>query len=240
MATPAKSGWENLMDSEPDKKYGAHNDRNQEPILEVLLKHLPDCAPIESGSAAKADKADKEPVKVLEVACGTGQHSAFLVAKLANVKWHPTDYDPRCLKSTDLWTEELRNIVTPAAHLDVTSSPSTWPVPASSVDVVYNCNMIHLAPIIVMHGFCAGAGEVLKPGGKLFLYGPFSIGGKHVSEGNVEFDNKLRARDPSWGIRSVEEVTQEMAKNNLEFVAQEAMPANNFTLVFQKFQKSDL
>lgn len=223
----AKSGWEQLMDSEGEKKFGAHNERNQEPILEKLLLHLPECQQTSSPPRGV-------PIKVLEVASGTGQHAAFLSQRLHNIIWTPTDYDPRCAKSTDLWTAEVRDKVMPCMHLDVTDEPSSWPVPPGSIDAIYNCNMIHLAPITVMQGFCAGAGHVARPGAKLFLYGPFSVNGEHISESNAKFDQSLRERDPTWGVRDVTDVQKELAKSGFSFVAKEIMPANNFMLVFEK------
>eukprot|EP00933_Yihiella_yeosuensis_P063527 TRINITY_DN6669_c3_g1_i1.p1 TRINITY_DN6669_c3_g1~~TRINITY_DN6669_c3_g1_i1.p1 ORF type:complete len:263 (-),score=35.84 TRINITY_DN6669_c3_g1_i1:88-777(-) len=221
----SKTGWEKLMDAEGVKKFGDHNDRNQGPILEKLLHHLPQCA---------ADDQNLEKLRVLEVASGTGQHASFLGRSLHNIIWCPTDYDDRCVASTDLWTEELREKVLAASKLDVTSPPSQWPVAANSVDVVYNCNMIHLAPIEVLHGFAAGAGTVAKPEAKLFMYGPFKVDGKHVSESNEEFDTKLRNRDSSWGVRDVSEVVTELGKYEFELVEKEVMPANNFLLVFAR------
>lgn len=221
----AKSGWEKLMESEGDKKYGAHNERNQSPILEKLLFHLPELA---------SPSSEVVPLQVLEVASGTGQHASFLSKNLHNLLWIPTDYDPGCIKSTDLWTVDVRDKVLPCALLDVTKEFSSWPVSVCSVDVIYNCNMIHLAPIAVMKGFFAGAGHVARPNAKLFLYGPFSIDGDHVSESNAAFDKSLRERDPTWGVRDLAEVQQELQHHGFTFIAKEVMPANNFMLVFQK------
>ncbi|CAE8635330.1 unnamed protein product, partial [Polarella glacialis] len=208
-----------------DKKFGAHNERNQGPILEKLLQYLPQCS---------APKGGASPLQVLEVASGTGQHAAFFSGALHNVIWQPSDYDPRCLKSIDMWTSALRDNIRCAVELDVTKDSCDWPLSADSFDVIFNCNMIHLAPIQVMQGLCAGAGVVAKAGAKLFLYGPFTEGGKHVSESNAAFDGKMRSRDPSWGVRAVEDVQLEMAKHGFSLLAKELMPANNFLLVFTK------
>jgi len=219
-----KSGWEQMLDEPGEKKHAGHCDRNQGPILEKLLQYLPRCAAHD----------EEMPLQLLEIASGTGQHAAFMAAALHNVVWQTSDVDPVCVKSTDLWTEGLRPKVKDCLLLDVVKEPSSWPVAPASIDIILNCNMIHLAPIQVMLGFCAGAGVVTRPGGKLFLYGPFTVGGRHTSESNAEFDAKLRARDPSWGVRSVEEVEAELAKSAFSLVGKEEMPANNLLLVFQK------
>mmetsp|Transcript_12451 Transcript_12451/g.14080 ORF Transcript_12451/g.14080 Transcript_12451/m.14080 type:complete len:108 (-) Transcript_12451:10-333(-) len=102
------------------------------------------------------------------------------------------------------------------------------------MDVIYNCNMIHLAPIKVMNGFCAGAGYVARANAKLFIYGPFTVDREHISESNANFDASLRARDPTWGVRDVAEVEAALLKSGFVLAAKEAMPSNNFLLVFQK------
>mmetsp|Transcript_35794 Transcript_35794/g.89971 ORF Transcript_35794/g.89971 Transcript_35794/m.89971 type:complete len:178 (+) Transcript_35794:336-869(+) len=129
-AAPPKSGWEMLLEQPGDKKHGGHNERNQAPICEVLIRHLEDNRP------------EGRPLRVLEVASGTGQHAAYMPSQIGGVLWQPTDFDPVCVTSTDLWTAEQRELVLPCALLDVTSHPTKWPVEAGSQDVVYNCNMV--------------------------------------------------------------------------------------------------
>ena len=68
----------------------------------------------------------------------------------------------------------------------------------------------------------------------MFLYGPFKIDNKHTSQSNYFFDNSLKMQNELWGIRNIEEVTEE-AKNNGFF--QEdiiKMPANNFSIIYRK------
>ena len=56
-----------------------------------------------------------------------------------------------------------------------------------------------------------GAARVLPAGGVLYLYGPFRRGGAHTAPSNASFDEGLRARDPAWGVRDVDDVTREGA-----------------------------
>ena len=187
--------------------------RNREPILEVLARWL------------------DGPRRVLEIASGTGQHAVFFAARMPAISWQPSDVDASYLDSITSWVEEagLSNLAPPIV-LDATSA--SWPV--DPVDAVFNANMIHIAPWAVAAGLLAGAGRVLVPGGLLFLYGPFRVGGAHTAASNAAFDESLRARNPEWGVRDLERVIETAAANGLEHVETNALPANNQLTVFRR------
>jgi hypothetical protein len=66
------------------------------------------------------------------------------------------------------------------------------------------------------------------------LYGPFKIGNKHTSQSNYFFDNSLKMQNDLWGIRNLEEVSEQGEKNDFlqEDIIQ--MPANNFSIIYRK------
>jgi hypothetical protein len=80
----------------------------------------------------------------------------------------------------------------------------------------------------------AGAGRVLPAGGLLFLYGPFRVEGRHTADSNREFDEWLRAENPSWGVRDLDEVAALAARQDLSLTETVAMPANNLSVVFRR------
>jgi hypothetical protein len=51
---------------------------------------------------------------------------------------------------------------------------------------------------------------------------------------NAAFDAHLRSLDPAMGLRDAMEVSEQGLRLGLEALADEAMPANNRTLVFRK------
>ncbi len=67
----------------------------------------------------------------------------------------------------------------------------------------------------------------------VIIYGPFDLDGKHTSQGNADFHKDLRSRDPSWGIRDVEDMKQIGAEYNFQLRHRVDMPANNMILVFE-------
>lgn len=95
-------------------------------------------------------------------------------------------------------------------------------------------NMVHISPWGATEALMAGAGDVLSADGVLYLYGPYKMNGEHTAPSNIDFDGWLKDRDPSFGVRDLEAVIDEAAKNGLNHVETRPMPANNFSVVFRK------
>ena len=81
-------------------------------------------------------------------------------------------------------------------------------------------------------------GTNLSTGGVFVIYGPFNYGGQFTSDSNRAFDAWLRQRDAHSGIRDFEAITTLAEKHGLQLQLDQAMPANNRTLVFHKTQSS--
>jgi SAM-dependent methyltransferase len=188
-------------------------ERNREPILAVLRDALPAAA------------------RVLEIASGTGQHAMYFARALAGLDWQPSDADASARASIAAWIdhEGLLNVRAPLA-LDV--HRPDWGV--DSLDAVVCINMIHISPWSATQALFAGASARLVDGGVLYLYGPYRRGGAHTASSNEAFDEQLRSRDPSWGVRDMEAVVALGASVGLVCDEPVAMPANNFSLVFRK------
>jgi SAM-dependent methyltransferase len=188
--------------------------RNREPILAVLREVLP------------------PGPRVLEVASGAGEHAAFVAARLPEATWLPTDADARALASIAAWRAAagLPNLAAPR-RLDVTDA-ADWP--AGPFDAVVCINMIHISPWRAAEGLMAGAARTLRPGGVLYLYGPYLEDAVETVASNLAFDADLKRRNPDWGLRRLEEVTGLAAQHGLTFLRRVAMPANNLSVVFAK------
>ena len=169
---------------------------------------------------------------VLEVASGTGEHAAHLAAALPGLTFQPTDPAGEHRASIDAWTAGLVN-VRPALALD--AAAAAWPV--ARADVVLCVNMIHIAPWAATEGLVAGAARVLPPGGVLALYGPFRRGGRHTAPSNAEFDAGLRARDPAWGVRDLDEVAAVAEGAGFGRAEVTQMPANNLLVGFRRHEE---
>jgi len=202
-----------MSDSPNDKRHSEACERNKEPILEVLKDIFP-----------------KQGL-VLEIASGTGQHAVHFASNLQNLIWQPSDIDPELRKSVRAWHADfnLQNLKSPV-HLDVTSE--NWPI--DTADAMMCANMIHIAPWEACIGLLEGAGRILPEGGILCMYGPYKVGGKHTAPSNEAFDQSLRARDASWGIRNLDDVALEARRRGLHLIKTVKMPSNNFCVIYKK------
>ena len=190
-------------------------DRNKQPILETLRQFLPG-----EGSA-------------LEIASGIGQHVAWFAAALPLWSWQPTDAQADALDAISARAAGLglTNVRTPL-RLDVMALH--WLPPGDRFDLVYCANMLHIAPWACCAALMQGGVRHLAEGGRLVTYGPYLEGNIQTSEGNLEFDQNLRAQNPDWGIRQREDVEQVAGNAGLELASRHAMPANNLLLVWTR------
>lgn len=168
---------------------------------------------------------------VLEIASGSGEHVVHFAPAAPHLTFQPTDPSAEARASIDAWVRDaaLRQI-RPALDLDVTADE--WPV--SQAAMILCCNMIHIAPWEATLGLMAGAGRVLTPAGKLWLYGPFLRNGVETAEGNLNFDVQLKDMDPRFGIRRLEDVAEVAAGEGLGAPEVIEMPANNCLVGFER------
>ncbi len=202
-----------MPQSSDPRQYRPHVARNRDPIFDVLRRVLPPKG------------------LVLEVASGSGEHATYFAAKFPALDWRPTDPDSEALASVAAHRDAagLPNLL-PPLQLDVTAAH--WPV--EQADAVICCNMIHIAPWAACEGLLAGATRVLPGGGLLYLYGPYKIGGQHTASTNLAFDEQLRARNPAWGIRDIDDVTALAGRHGFALAETVPMPSNNLSVIFQR------
>ena len=186
--------------------------RNREPIAAVLREWLP-----QSGL-------------VLEIASGTGEHVIHFARVLRNLDWQPSDIHPDALRSIDSWrgAARLANVRAPVA-LD--AAASDWPI--AKADAVLSINMVHISPWSASLGLIAGAARLLGAGAPLIFYGPWLKDDIDTAPSNLAFDADLKRRDPSWGLRRVEDF-EAAAEDRFELCDTRQMPANNLMLLFRR------
>jgi cyclopropane fatty-acyl-phospholipid synthase-like methyltransferase len=194
-----------------NKPFSGASERNREPILAVLREHF----------------ADRR--RVLEIGSGTGQHAVHFAAALPQLAWQSADREEN-LDGIRLWLEDaaLPNTPPPLV-LDV--NQADWP--AREYDAVFSANTLHIMGWDEVREMFRRLPEVMLPGAKLAIYGPFNYQGRFTSQSNADFDAALKHADPRRGIRDAEAVDELADAAGLKLQQDHAMPANNRCRVWQ-------
>ncbi len=174
---------------------------------------------------------------VLEIGSGSGQHIASLAADFPDLAWVPSDIFPEHMASIAAWraASGAANLAAPI-RLDGATDWAAEPavVALGPLAAVLAVNVIHIAPWAVVGGIVAGAARVLGPGGFLTFYGPFRRGGRHTAPSNAAFDSALRADNPAWGVRDLDEVGRLAGEAGFGAPKVTEMPANNLLVAFPR------
>ena len=190
--------------------------RNRDVIAKVLAKFFP----------------TENPIRVLELASGSGQHAVHFAHCFPKWTIQPSDLEPEHLQSVSAYRAHRQspNVLKPVL-LDVSSQE--WPE-LGEFEAIWAINLIHISPWETTLGLFRGARSVLSEDGKIYLYGAYRRGGRHTAASNEAFDFSLKQRNPRWGVRCLDEV-EELAREQgfaLESVVE--MPANNLSVVFSR------
>lgn len=203
--------------SEDGRRFSPSTGRNKDIVREVFLDVMP------------------REGRVLEIASGTGEHGAHITDAATDLAWTYSDIDPVSQASQEAWrahAEHVRlfgplTIDTTAEHWGEAETQAGW-------DGLFCANMIHIAPFEAAQGLIAGAGRLLRPGGRFMLYGPFAREGQ-IAPSNARFSEDLKRRDPSWGVRDLDAEIQPLASAaGLDLIEVVEMPANNLSVIFQR------
>lgn len=204
--------------NEDGQLFSPSAERNLGPIIKQLANHVP-----AQGTA-------------LEIASGTGQHVATLAKRFPRVNWQPSDIALDRLRSIEAWRKavNLENLL-PALQLNAAGK---WDDHLTDLKLIYVVNLFHLISQKDAAAVLKGMSDSLGNDGRVFIYGPFKEDGRYRSDGDAQFDSNLTAHDPEIGYKDVAWMWQQMKESGLDRVEQIEMPANNLSLVSQKYLKS--
>ncbi|MCR9271257.1 MAG: class I SAM-dependent methyltransferase [Hyphomonadaceae bacterium] len=203
--------------SEDGRRFSPSTGRNKDAVRDAFLSAMPSTG------------------RILEIASGTGEHGAHITATAEDLTWTYSDIDPVSQASQSAWRDYAApdrllgplSLDTRNRHWGEAESQSPW-------DGLFCANMIHIAPFEAAEGLFAGAGRLLRSGGRLMLYGPYARSGE-IAPSNARFSEDLKRRDPSWGVRDLDLDIQPLADAaGLTLANIIDMPANNLSVVFEK------
>ena len=183
-------------------------------------------------------KIIKKNGSILEIGSGSGEHAVVFQKRFPEIIWQTSDPDKLHRKSIISWIEyeDLNKKMPQPIELDVENIP--WRIPlqlALALQGIVSINILHVSPWSCTIALFRESGRLLMKGQFLLLYGPFKIGNMHTSQSNYFFENSLKMKNDLWGIRNLEQVTDEAKKNGFFQENIISMPANNFSIVYRKF-----
>lgn len=204
-----------------DKPFSPSCERNRDPILQVLRRHL--------------DGARH----VLEIGSGSGQHAVHFAAAMPWLTWQSSDHVKQHA-GIQQWLDEaglantpppiaVQAATEPAPHFEPELPPGLLPF-----DAVFTANTLHIMGWPEVQALFASLPAILAEAALFIVYGPFNEGGHFSSESNREFEGWLKVRDPRSGIRDIEAVDALAAGIGLQRIDDVAMPANNRILVWRR------
>ena len=197
-------------ESEDGRLFSPSAGRNKVDIAEALAELLP------TGG------------RVLEIGSGTGEHGIETLSQRPDLKWQFSDPDEESRVSQAAWISHLELNQSPPLNLDMTNPEWSADIQAP-FDTIFSANMIHIAPLEALKGIVSEAAKLLTPEGTIIFYGPFLFG-EDSAPSNLKFDENLKRRNPTWGVREIESVKHIFAKQGFNRVQLRGMPKNNHIL----------
>lgn len=188
--------------------------RNCAPILSVLRSEL------------------RRSRCVLEIGSGDGHHAVSFARALPHLSWQTSDLaENHAVIRARVDAAELDNVLPPLS-LDMRTSD----VAPRKYDAVYTCNTAHIMSAEAVERMLPLVSAALADNGVLCCYGPFRRNGRFNAPSNEAFDASLRSRDPSMGLRELDDFDAALMKHGVARQRVYAMPANNLLVVWRKEQ----
>lgn len=172
---------------------------------------------------------------ILELASGSGEHGVAFQQRFPRITWQCSDPEPDHCRSISAWIAHagLTSSMPQPLALDVCAPNWVQDLPTAPAMVVA-VNLLHISPWECTRALMQGSARQLLPGGRLLIYGPFRLEGKHVSASNQLFDTSLQERNSSWGVRDQEAVIEEAQGAGLSLQDIRLMPSNNRIILFER------
>jgi hypothetical protein len=160
---------------------------------------------------------------------GSGEHIVHFARHFPALQ--PSDPEPDAQLSIAAWVKAAR-VTNVRALVALDASQSVWPI--ASADGIIYINMIHISPWEAILGLIKGAAATLPPASPLYLYGLYIREEFATAPSNQAFDQSLRDRNPTWGLRDLEAVAALARSVGFSAPVITEMSANNLSVVFHQ------
>ena len=182
--------------------------------------------PIHKWIQSHSAKATNEPIRILDVACGTGRFIGDLMRNFTNLHVTGLDLSPHYLKIARQKLSELR-------HVDfVEANGESTPFKDASFDVVTNIYLFHELPRRVRSIVATEMARVLKPGGQLIFVDSIQLADKPEYAGSLRLFPQTY-HEPYYGDYVEQDLVALFKETGLQLVSQELAFFSKI-LVFEK------
>ncbi len=214
----------------------AHVAPPQQPVSKATQASAASCSRNQEFIGSVLDLYLKEAKNVLEIGSGTGHHACFFGPKFPHLTWQTSDRTEYhdAIHETISQANAPSNVLRPI-RIDI----ETDPIEQDKYDVLFSSNTLHCMSMENAENLIQKAG--VSGVQLLIFYGPFNlIEGQFANpfnngEGNAKFDAKLKAENPSYGIKDMKQIQDLCSKAGFAFVQEHYhTQANNFALVFRR------
>lgn len=192
--------------------------RNKKPIGAYLLAHFP------------------ERARMLELASGSGHHGVYCLEIAPKWHWLPTEKEPSLVEHLEAAYQsgDYKRMERPL-KIDLLDPSLSLDGEFEAVfDGLIAINLCHIAKRSVPHQLFQVATRVLKPGGMVYMYGPFWRQGVEREPSNLSFDQYLKSLSHEYGIWALEELESIASTHSYTLMDVTPMPANNLSVLWAK------
>lgn len=171
--------------------------------------------------------------RALELASGTGQHVVVFARAFDTLHWQPSDLDPTRLRSIAAYIDEnpAQNLLPP---LSLDATEPGWGQRHGGFQLAVLVNLLHLISEDEARCLINETAQALSEGGMFVFYGPFKRDGALISEGDQQFDTKLRTHDPAIGYKDDRQIRRWLIEAGLTLIDTREMPANNLAFIARR------
>lgn len=170
--------------------------------------------------------------RLLEVGSGSGEFALKIAPSFPRLEWYPTDLSFKLPALEKVLKQAGISSIKKPQRYDASKDD----FPKLRFDIVFTANSLHIMNWKDCKSLIKLLGHRLREDARAIFYGPFKYAGEFTSEAHKELDIELKAKNPLSGIRSFEDIQNNMIKNGFELVEDYEMPLGNRMLVFSRLK----
>ncbi len=174
---------------------------------------------------------------MLEIASDSGLHTVNFKRRFPNLNWQSSDISDAYMISILSWIKYYNLEREMPKTLNIDAENFRWDLTQETISelrAIICIKLLHISDWKYTEGLFRNSCTYLDTEYPLIIYGPFKINNKHISQGNKEFDKRLKNENIKWGIRNIEDINILAKRYHFKQCKKVKIPKNNYSLIFKK------